>query len=85
VARSEGFRIVVDGQHMLVTFAGHEFAGDVVARRWRDPSGAWSLALNVASSRRISAARANIVESPSNWFLESERFDRVGVRGRLPF
>jgi serine/threonine protein kinase HipA of HipAB toxin-antitoxin module len=41
------------------------------------------LALDVIASRGIPAARAHVVERSSHWFLESERFDRVGARGRL--
>ncbi|MGH8679709.1 MAG: HipA domain-containing protein [Burkholderiales bacterium] len=39
--------------------------------------------LATLSSHGISAAHTNIVETPSHCFLESERFDRVGVRGRV--
>ena len=77
------FGVLVDGRHMLVKFAARGGAGDVVARRWCDLLVLEALALSVVSSRGISAAQTNIVESPSHWFLESERFDRVGVRGRL--
>ena len=31
----------------------------------------------------IPAATTNVIEAPSHWFLESERFDRAGVRGRI--
>jgi HipA-like C-terminal domain len=37
----------------------------------------------VVSSYGVSAARTNIVETISHWFLESERLDRVGARGRV--
>jgi hypothetical protein len=77
------FGVLVDGRHMLVKFAARGGAGDVVARRWCDLLVLEALALSVVSSRGISAAQTNLVESPSHWFLESERFDRVGVRGRL--
>ena len=77
------FGVLVDGRHVLVKFAARGGAGDVVARRWCDLLVLEALALGVVSSRGIPAAQANIVESPSHWFLESERFDRVGVRGRL--
>lgn len=77
------FGLLVDGGHMLVKFAARGGAGDVVARRWCDLLVLEALALNVVSSRGISAAHTNIVETPSHWFLESERFDRVGVRGRI--
>src|SRR5262249_23702680 len=31
----------------------------------------------------IPAAHTNIIETSDYWFLESERFDRTGVRGRI--
>jgi hypothetical protein len=77
------FGVLVDGRHMLVKFAARGGAGDVVARRWCDLLVLEALALNVVSSRGISAAHTNVVETPSHCFLESERFDRVGVRGRI--
>ena len=53
------------------------------ARRWCDLLVLEALALSVVSSHGISAAPTNIVETPSHYFLESERFDRVGTRGRI--
>lgn len=77
------FGVLVDGRHMLVKFAARGGAGDVVARRWCDLLVLEALALNVVSSCGVSAAHTNIVETASHWFLESERFDRVGARGRV--
>src|SRR5439155_4520243 len=76
------FGVLVDGPHMLVKFAARGGATDVVARRWCDLLILEGVALDVVGSRGISAARTNVFETPSHWFLESERFDRVGVRGR---
>lgn len=41
-----------------------------------------ALALDVVGARGIAAARAEIVEGEGRVFLEVERFDRVGARGR---
>jgi hypothetical protein len=79
------FGVLVDGRHMLVKFAARGGATDVVARRWCDLLILEGVALDVVGSRGISAARTNVIETPSHWFLESERFDRVGVRGRRGF
>lgn len=76
------FGVLVDGRHMLVKFAARGAATDVVARRWCDLLILEGIALDVVSARGIAAARATVVETSSHWFLESERFDRVGVRGR---
>ena len=77
------FGVLVDGRHMLVKFAARGGPGDVVARRWCDLLMLEALALSVVSSWGVSAAHTSIVETASHWFLESERFDRVGVRGRV--
>lgn len=71
------------GRHCLVKFAARGRTGDLVARRWCDLLVLEALALDLVSSRGLPAARTAIVESDSHVFLESERFDRVGVRGRL--
>ena len=77
------FGVPVDGRHVLVKFAARGGAADVVARRWCDLLILEGLALDVVGSRGIPAARTNVIETPSHWFLESERFDRVGERGRI--
>jgi hypothetical protein len=77
------FGVFVDGRHVLVKFAARGGAGDVVARRWCDLLVLEALALDLVSSCGVSAAKARLVETPSHWFLESERFDRVGSRGRI--
>jgi len=41
------------------------------------------LELRVHALFGIPAANTNIIETLDYWFLESERFDRVGVRGRI--
>jgi hypothetical protein len=77
------FGVFVDGRHVLVKFAARGGAGDAVPRRWCDLLVLEALALNTVASAGISAAPTNLVETPSRWFLESERFDRSGPRGRL--
>lgn len=74
---------LIDGRHMLVKFAARGAAADVVARRWCDLLILEGLALEVVGSRGIPVARTNVIETPSHWLLESERFDRVGERGRI--
>jgi hypothetical protein len=77
------FGVLFTGQHRLVKFAAQGAAADRVTRRWCDLIILEGLALEVVRSRGISAARTTIIETPSHWFLESERFDRVGGRGRI--
>jgi hypothetical protein len=67
---------------MLVKFAARGGATDVVAGRWCELLILEGVALDVVGSKGISAAPTNVLETPSHWFLESERFDRVGVSGR---
>jgi hypothetical protein len=77
------FGAFVDGRHVLVKFAARGGAGDVVARRWCDLLVLEALALNVASTRGVPAAHTSIIDAGSHYFLESARFDRVGLRGRV--
>jgi len=77
------FGVLCEGRHMLVKFAAQGTGADLVARRWCDLIILEGLALDVVRSRGISAAQTNIIETGSYWFLESERFDRVGARGRI--
>ena len=77
------FGVFVEGRHVLVKFAARGGAGDRGARRWCDLLVLEALALSVVSARNIAAAPAHVIETPSHWFLESERFDRVGLRGRV--
>ncbi len=77
------FGTLVNDRHMLVKFAARRGTADVVARRWCDLLILEGLALAVVGARGIAAARTHVVETQSHWFLESERFDRVGVRGRV--
>lgn len=76
------FGVIADGRHMLVKFAARGDATDVVARRWCDLLILEGIALDVVAATGILAARTSVIETPSHWFLESERFDRVGIRGR---
>ena len=77
------FGVLVNGRHLLVKFAARGSSGDVVARRWCDLLVLEALALGAVMAHGIAAASPNIVETPTHCFLESERFDRVGVRGRV--
>jgi hypothetical protein len=66
------FGAFVDGRHVLVKFAVRGAAGDVVARRWCDLLVLEALALGVVSSRDLSVARTDILDTASHYFLESE-------------
>jgi hypothetical protein len=77
------FGAFVDGRHVLVKFAVRGGASDAVARRWCDLLVLEALALNVVSSRGLPAARTSMIDLDSHYVLESDRFDRVGLRGRV--
>ena len=76
------FGALVDGRHWLVKFAARG-TGEPVATRWSDLLMLEGLALAVVAARGVPAALTNTIESDSHVFLESERFDRVGARGRV--
>jgi hypothetical protein len=76
------FGAFVDGRHVLVKFAARRSATDAVARRWCDLLVLEGVALDVVGASGIPVAHTNVVQASNHWFLESERFDRVGVRGR---
>jgi hypothetical protein len=77
------FGVFVDGRHVLVKFAARGGAGDAVARRWCDLLVLEALALNVVSARGVTTAQTSLIDADSHYFLESDRFDRVGIRGRV--
>ena len=74
------FGVLAGERHLLVKFAAR--GPDMAARRWCDLLVLESLALQVVADHGIAAARTDIVESERYCFLESERFDRIGPRGR---
>jgi len=77
------FGALVGTQHMLVKFAGRGGISDAFARRWCDLLILEGIALQVVASHAVPAAHTNVIDTPECWFLESERFDRIGVRGRI--
>lgn len=76
------FGTLVGNQHTLVKFAGRGGISEMAARRWCDLLVLEGIALQVVASHGIPTADTNVVETPDYWFLESTRFDRLGVRGR---
>jgi len=70
------------GRHMLVKFASA--ADTPSARRWRDLLWSeWRALRMMAEAGRV-ASRAEWVDADGGRYLELERFDRVGERGRRP-
>lgn len=68
------------GRHCLVKFAGGDESEASV--RWRDLLLCEHLALETLSAHDVPAAASSIVDVGPLRFLEVERFDRVGARGR---
>lgn len=75
------FAALSGGRHVLVKFADRDDGG-AVTRRWRDLLACEALALKVISEEGQPAAVAACVDVDGMRFLEVERFDRVGLRGR---
>lgn len=73
------FAAFAEGRHSLVKFAiGDGSAAD----RWRDLLVCEHVALEVLREAGIPAAKSAWFDSAGDRFLEVERFDRVGRRGR---
>ena len=80
-AGGEHPKFVIDSgtRHLLVKFATGDGA---VADRWRDLLVAEHLALGVLRAAGFMAAPAEWIDVEGSRYLEVERFDRVGRRGR---
>jgi serine/threonine protein kinase HipA of HipAB toxin-antitoxin module len=68
-------------RHVIVKF--NERASGPAAERWRDLLLAEHLALETLCEAGIPAATTRLLDHGQQRFLEVERFDRVGPRGRL--
>ncbi|HYO51366.1 type II toxin-antitoxin system HipA family toxin YjjJ [Archangium sp.] len=68
------------GRHVLVKFVSDDEGA--VARRWRELLVCESLALEVLRDAGLEAATAHWFDERGYRFLEVERFDRLGERGR---
>ncbi len=74
------FAIHSEGRQVLVKFAGGE--PGPVTQRWQDLLLCEREALEVIRGAGIPAASAHLLDVEGIRFLEVERFDRVGARGR---
>jgi hypothetical protein len=74
------FAVFSQGRHVLVKFVPDTTAD--VARRWRDLLWCEWKALELLAAAGRPAARSRLVDQDGWRFLEIERFDRVGARGR---
>jgi hypothetical protein len=73
------FGVFADGRHVLVKYAVH---GGAVAERWQDLLALEDIALAVLRDAGHPAVNATLVDTSTHRFLEVERFDRLGRRGR---
>lgn len=69
-----------DGLHLLVKF--RELDGSPQSRRWADLLACEALAAQTLAAAGIPAARSEWFDGGGYRFLEVERFDRIGPRGR---
>lgn len=75
------YSMTPDGaRHVIVKFS--ETEPGPVSERWRDLLLAEHLALQTLRDAGISAAQSRLLDHDGQRFLEVERFDRVGERGR---
>lgn len=66
--------------HLIVKFTSED--DNPVSRRWRDLLLAEHHALETLRAGGVSAPRSEVVDLAGRRFLEIERFDRIGIRGR---
>jgi hypothetical protein len=74
------FATYSEGRHVLVKFSGDDESA--AARRWRDLLISESIALEMVRAAGLPAATSRSLFIEGRQFLEVERFDRVGLRGR---
>ena len=78
------FTTYVETEHgssqVIVKFSGA--GGDAATERWRDLLLAEHFALEVLAQSGVAAAKSRIVDHAGRRFLEVERFDRIGAKGR---
>ncbi|WIG94095.1 type II toxin-antitoxin system HipA family toxin YjjJ [Myxococcus sp. SDU36] len=74
------FTAYTAGRHVLVKFAAHD--DGAAAQRWRELLICEGLALEAVQAAGIPAAASRSLRVEGYQFLEVERFDRVGERGR---
>ncbi|MDC0712337.1 type II toxin-antitoxin system HipA family toxin YjjJ [Stigmatella sp. ncwal1] len=76
------FATSVEDRHVVVKFAGGD--DGAAARRWRDLLVCESLALDAVRAAGLAAATSQWLDVEAYRFMEVNRFDRVGLRGRRP-
>jgi hypothetical protein len=69
-----------DGRHVLVKFGPP--LGSPLGERWKDLLHAEALAAHVLTEHGVPGATTWVVETSQRAYLISERFDRVGKKGR---
>ncbi len=74
------FTAYSEGRHVLVKFSPADESA--AAQRWRDLLACESLALEFLRTEGLPAAVARSLSTEGRRFLEVERFDRAGSRGR---
>ncbi|NOJ80482.1 type II toxin-antitoxin system HipA family toxin YjjJ [Myxococcus xanthus] len=74
------FTAYTEGRHVLVKFAAND--DGAAAQRWRELLVCEGLALEAVHAAGIPAAATRSIRVEGYQFLEVERFDRVGERGR---
>ncbi|WP_165227122.1 HipA domain-containing protein [Aquisphaera insulae] len=73
------FAVYAEGRHVIVKFAGGDGAA---ADRWRDLLVCEHVALEVLRDAGIPVPRSEWFDIDGTRFLQVDRFDRIGARGR---
>jgi len=74
------FAVILEASHVLVKFANSDTS--LASERWRDLLVCECVASEMIRATGIPTATTTIIDRQGNRFLEVQRFDRIGIRGR---
>lgn len=69
-----------NSQHLIVKFSPPR--GTPFGERWHDLLHLEHLAMTVLGAHGVAVATTRVIESKERTYLESERFDRIGIEGK---
>ncbi len=74
------FSAFVDGKYKIIKFSPH--SNSPIDKRWRDLLICEHISLGCLQQLGVEACKTSLHETKAFTFLEADRFDRIGLRGR---